>query len=298
MKKGWIVFLVVVSLFAASYLFSGFFSDDAYLKDKIVIIPIRGMISLGSMSVPFGEQVSSEIIVDYIVQANKEGSIKGIILDINSPGGTVVASKEISDAIKGSEKPVVALLREVSASGAYWIASSADKIVADPLTVTGSIGVMGSYLEFSGLMEEYGIGYERIISGKYKDMGSPFRELNDEEREILTEKMQKVHLFFIADVANNRNLSPEVVKEIAESDVYFGYEAKELGMVDYLGNKNTAINVIKGLANITEAELVKYQPKKSLIDLLSKISMESFYYLGKGVGSEMSVKDEGIKLIV
>jgi len=295
-----IVLIVLAVLVFTSYIISNFFIEDkSYFKDKIVIIPIKGMITLeGKNIMPFEESISSEMIVDYIKQANEDDSIKGILLDIDSPGGTVVASKEIADAVKYSKKPVVALMREIATSGAYWVASSADKIVADPLTITGSIGVTGSYLEWSGLMEEYGVGYERIVSGKYKDTGSPFRKLGDEEKNLIMSKIKKIHLFFITQVANNRNIDPETVKEISEGSIYLGFEAHNLGLVDYLGNKDSAINITKDISNITEAELVKYKPKITFINLLSQISMKSFYYMGVGIGSEKGIKGDKINLIL
>jgi len=299
-NKFLIVSVILIGLFIVSYIASDLFvKGEDHFTDKIVIIPIRGMITLdGIDSMPFEESVSSEAIVDYIKKANGDDSIKGIILDINCPGGTVVASKEIADAVKSSKKPVVALMREIATSGAYWVASSADKIVADPLTLTGSIGVTGSYLEWSGLMDEYGVGYESLTSGKYKDAGSPFRKLTDDERNLLMEKIEKIHLFFITQVANNRNIDPDTVKEISEGSIYLGFEAYNLGLVDYLGNKDNAIKIAKTISNITDAELVKYKQKITFMDMLNKISMKSFYYMGVGISSETGIKESGINMIL
>jgi protease-4 len=295
-----VVLIILGGLFFVSYIISNFFiGDKIHFKDKIVIIPIRGMITLeGKDIMPFEESVSSEVIVDYIKQANRDDSIKGILLDINSPGGTVVASKEIADSVRHSKKPVVAVMREIATSGAYWIASATDKIIADPLTITGSIGVTGSYIELSELMDKYGVNYERIVSGKYKDTGSPFRRLSDEEKDLLVDKTKKTHLFFIKQITNNRNISPETIKEISNGGIYLGFEAYNLGLVDYLGNKDGAINITKELANITSAELVKYKPKMTFIHLLSKISMKSFYYMGAGIGSRSGIKEDRINLIL
>src|SRR3989344_4196005 len=186
------------------------------LTNKIAVIPISG--EIGYSDSFSGTSVDPEQIVSYIDGANKDDSIKAIILDINSPGGTVVASEEIANAVKKSKKPVVALINEVGASGAYWIASSSDKIVASPMSVTGSIGVTGSYLEFSKLMDKYGITYNSLKAGDYKETGSLYKELTPKEKEILQGTIDKIYYYFIEQVSINRNLTEAKVKELANGN--------------------------------------------------------------------------------
>lgn len=206
--------------------------------DQIAIIPIKGTITTTeSFGVPFSPIKDSSSIIKKIEKAKLDTNVKGIILEINSPGGTVVASKEVVDAVKSSNKPVVAWIREIGTSGAYWIASASDKIVADSLSITGSIGVTASYLEFSELLGKYGIEYESLKTGEFKDIASPFRNLTAKEKDILLKKLQKIHEVFVDDVAKNRNLDKKTVSELANGIYYLGEEAKELGLVDYLGNK-------------------------------------------------------------
>ena len=287
MKKFWFFIIVVIGLLLISYSISGLFWIEDF-GDKIAVIPIKGTITgEGSEDLFISGSTSSATITKWIKQANSDDSVKGIILEINSPGGTVVASEEISNEIKRTDKPVVALIREVGASGAYWIATNSDKIVADPLSITGSIGVTSSYLEFSGLMEYYGVNYERLVAGRYKDAGSPFRELTPEERRLLQNKLDIVHEAFIDEVSKNRNLKREEVKKMADGFFYFGKEAKELGLIDELGDKELAINITKELAGIEEADLITYEEKTRLIDLLSRISAHSFYFIGRGIGKEL-----------
>ncbi|MCG2717332.1 MAG: signal peptide peptidase SppA [Nanoarchaeota archaeon] len=276
--------------FAISYVMSG--SAAPVLGDgKIVLIPIYGVITGdGSSSLPFGAETSNSAqIVEYINQAGKDDNIKGVILEINSPGGTVVASKEIADAVKvlKSKKPVVAWIREVGASGGYWIASASNKIVADSMSITGSIGVTSSYLEYTGLMDEYGIGYEQLIAGKYKDVGSPFRELKVEERNILQGKLAMIQAHFVNAVAENRGLDKDYVMGISTGMFYLGQEAYNYGLVDYLGGKDLAINVTKELAGIEDAKIVKFEKKKTIFDAFSKLSASAFYYMGRGIGAEL-----------
>ena len=287
MSKFWIFFIVVIFLLVASFSLSRLLKVEDF-SDKIAVIPIKGVItSDGFEEFLTTSGASSTKITQFIKQANQDNSVKGIILEINSPGGTVVASEEIANEVKKSKKPVVSLIREVGASGAYWIASSSNKIVADPLSITGSIGVVSSYLEFSGLMEMYGVNYERLVAGEYKDTGSPFRELTKNERGLLQNKLDIIHEAFIEEVAKNRNLDKNNVKKIANGFFYLGKEAKELGLVDELGDKELAVNITKQLANIEEAKLVTYEEKIRFTELLSRLSANSFYFVGRGIGKEL-----------
>ncbi|MDD5651437.1 MAG: signal peptide peptidase SppA [Candidatus Nanoarchaeia archaeon] len=275
-----------ISLFMIGlFLVIAFFSKIDF-QDKIALIPIEGTIGfsdgLGSVGV-YPEDVISDID-----KANKDSSIKAIILEINSPGGTVVASEEIAKAVKNSKKPVVALIHEVGASGAYWIASASDKIVASEMSVTGSIGVISSYVEFSQLMEKYGITYNDLKAGKYKDIGSPYKELTAEEKTILESVVNKIYDHFVKQVSINRNISEAKVRELATGMIYLGNDAKEFGLIDVIGDKNKAVEIAKELAGIKKADLVKYEKEITLVDIFGKLSTNAFYFMGKGIGSEFS----------
>lgn len=286
MKKWKVIFLIIVIIFILSLITSNLLKDFDIKSsgNKIAFIPIYGQITqTGSSSFFDVGGTSSNLVLDAIKKANEDISIKGIVLEINSPGGAVVASEEIASAVKNSKKPVVAWIREEGASGAYWVASAADKIVADPLSVTGSIGVLGSYLEFSGLFQIYGIGYERLVSGDYKDVGTPFRKLSDEEKSLLQSKVDKIHDYFVAEVAKNRNLSNSQIRGVSNGLFFLGLEAKDLGLVDELGGKEKAIDLLKELANVKEAQIVTFQKKKSLFDLFASLTSYNSFYIGKGI---------------
>ncbi len=277
--------------FAFSYLIGGNI-DKVSTNARIVFIPIKGFISSeGGSPMLFDDSgASANQVRKYIETAVKDDNIKAIILEINSGGGTVVGSREIASMVEQAKlkKPVVSWIREIGASGAYWIASSSDIIVADPLSITGSIGVTSSYLEYTGFMEEWGLNYVELTSGKYKDVGSPFRELKKEERGILLAKLNKIHDYFIKTVAKNRDLSEEKVEKLSTGIYFLGEEAYDLGLVDYLGGKELAINISKQLAGIEDAELITFEKKKTLLDVLSKLSSQAFYFVGKGIGSSFS----------
>ena len=187
-KKFKTVLKVLLIIWVLSFFIGKIFSGE--VGDKVAIIPIEGPIMSSISASPFGGNVvDSETIVDLIKEASEAKNVKAIILEINSPGGTVVASKEIARAVSELEVPVVSVIREVGASGAYWIATASDYIIADEMSITGSIGVNGGYLEFSGLMDEYGVGYEEMTAGKYKDMGNKYEKLSSKERKIMQKKL-------------------------------------------------------------------------------------------------------------
>jgi protease-4 len=250
---------------------------------NIAVIPIEGVIVSGD---GFGRgSVNSADLVDFLKDAEEDNSIEAVILEINSPGGSAVGSDEVSTQIKKMEKPVVALIREVGASGGYWIASATDHIVANRMSITGSIGVISSYLEFSGLMEKYGVGYERLVAGEYKDMGTPLRELKEDEKEILQAKLDRIHTFFIEEIAENREMDEADVREVATGEFYLGVEMKEMGLVDELGDLDTVEAYLEDTYQIEQFDYVYYKTEVSLFDALTGVISEGFFDIGRGIGS-------------
>jgi len=289
-KTSWLyVIKTLIMLFILSILIV--FSISLFIEvepiGNIAEIPIKGIITVEGYS-SFGRQeTSSEDTVKLIEKASKNPSIKGILFNINSPGGSAVASKEIADAIKKANRTTVAVIREVGASGAYWIASATDQIIANEMSITGSIGVISSYLEFSGLLEKYNITYQRLISGEFKDIGSPYKELTTAERKILQEKIDKIHSYFINAVAENRNTSFEEMKSISTGEFYLGSEALELNLIDQLGDIETAKEYLKQELNLTTITLAEYKRPTGFAELFGRMLSEHFFYIGKGIGSEL-----------
>ncbi|MFH1592734.1 MAG: signal peptide peptidase SppA [Candidatus Woesearchaeota archaeon] len=285
---GVIVLLIVCSIVLLTITAVKFSPTPLDKNNKIAVIDIKGPITLGSNGASSGlfstDTIDSGAIISFVEIANQDKGVKGIILNINSPGGTVVASKEIVDAVKKVDKPVVALIREVGASGAYWIASAADVIVADPLSITGSIGVAGGYLEFSDLISEYGVEYRSLKSGKYKDLGNQWIDLTPEGKNLLQKKLDIIHNYFINDV--NKNRGKDLTK-YATGLFYLGTEAKEIGLIDELGGKDEAIAKVKELAGLKEHQLVFFKTKKSIFDILGQLSTNMGYSVGQGLGSEL-----------
>jgi len=288
--KRWKFILITIIIFVLiSFLLSSIISlfIDAEPFGNVALIPVKGVLRVDSES-SFGvATASSTEIVKQIKKADEKSSIKAIVLDINSPGGSAVASQEIADALEKTNKTTVSVIREVGASGGYWIASATDHIIASKMSITGSIGVISSYIEFAGLLQRYNMTYQRLVAGKYKDLGSPLKKLSFDEKEIIQKKINVLHDIFIKTVAENRNLPEDKVRELATGEFYLGIEALEYGLIDETGNLDTAKEYIKKDLNITNVEFVEYKTKKTLIDALSGVLSPQSFIIGRGIGYEL-----------
>jgi len=174
-----------------------------------------------------GTIVSCEEVIDNIKRFRENNSIKAIVLRIDSPGGSVGPSQEIyREIIKTKKiKKVIASLGAVAASGGYYAASSCDKIVSNPGTITGSIGVIMEYANFQEIVEKIGLRSVVIKSGKYKDIASPLRELEDKERKILQDVVDDIHQQFVKDAANGRKIDQKEMAKLADGRIYTGQKA-------------------------------------------------------------------------
>ncbi|MFP4424463.1 MAG: signal peptide peptidase SppA [Candidatus Woesearchaeota archaeon] len=298
MKNRWIIVVLVLfvlgffSIIAASIL-GLMLSPGSAIGGNVALIPIKGEIVSEKVSSFGSNSISSPELVDMIDKASQDDSLKAIVLEINSPGGSPVASDEITEAIKKANKTTIAWIRELGASGGYYIASGCDTIVAHPMALTGSIGVVGSYLEFAGFLQDYNVTYRRLVAGKYKDMGSPFKEMSEEEKDRYQHLLDTIHDMFIEEVATNRNLSTENVEEIATGEVLLGIDAKDKGLVDVLGSEDEVRGTLEKELNET-ITFRKYQQKMTFLQALSAATSSNSYWIGKGIGS--TFKQEGIKL--
>ncbi|MDP3989843.1 MAG: signal peptide peptidase SppA [archaeon] len=275
------------------------FDDGPSSKGNVAIIPIEGVITTDGGASTLGQTtVSSSQITEFLADAERDSHIQAIILEINSPGGSAVASDEIASAVKKSTKPTVAVIREAGASGGYWIASSTDYIIANRMSITGSIGVISSYLEFSGMMEDYGVGYERLVSGPFKDLGTPFKSLQPTEKNILQNKIQFIHEFFVDEVSENRNIPREEIARLATGEFYLGVEALNLGLIDQLGDLSTAEQYLRTKYGLQEISYVTYQPPTGLLDLLTSVFSSFSFHIGEGFASQLKEEaGQGIMLI-
>lgn len=179
--------------------------------------------------------VASEDFVWAIKAINEVGEAKAILIEVDSAGGLPVAGEEISEAIRNSEIPVVAIIRQMGASASYWAISSADKIFASRNSDVGSIGVTMSYLNNVTKNQKDGYTYEQLSAGKYKDSGDPDKALSLEEKAVIMRDINIVHQNFIEDISKNRNIPIEIVKGFADGSTVLGDKAKQLGLIDEIG---------------------------------------------------------------
>lgn len=262
-NNGRLIFIVVFLLII--WLISGIFANIFSMSStqsissyhNVVLLKVDGFISTQDDY----ESVSSTNLVQDLKYYDSLDNIQAIIIEINSPGGSPVASKEIVDQIKRmTNKTVISYIRDLGASGAYWIASATDRIFANELSIVGSIGVTSSFLEFSGLLDKYNVTYNRIIAGKYKDIGSPFKEMTAEEAELLQKQINLIYEIFMRDVAKNRNMTYEEIKNYSDGKIFLGIEAKRNGLIDAYGGRDQAVEYVKDLIN---QEVVLFEKQKS-----------------------------------
>lgn len=191
------------------------------------------------------DTTSSELIVDGILEAQGDGKIKAVVLYVDSYGGEAVAGEEIANALKRLDKPSVAVIRGMGASGAYWASTGADRIFASRISDVGSIAVTASYLDESRRVERDGYQYTELTSGRFKDLGDPNRPLTAEERAIVMSDLRKMHNIFVQDVATNRGLEVSDVEKLANGLTYTGVDALRYGLIDEIGDLYTATKYLE-----------------------------------------------------
>ncbi len=256
------------------------------LGGTVAVIPIQGEIAYASSDILGGSVANPDIIKSQLKQADEDGSVSAILLDINSPGGTPVASTEIMEAVKNCKKPVVAWISDTGASGAYLVASGADKIVASKSSWVGSIGVILTLTDLSDLYKTIGVDKYSIKAGKFKDMGADYRNLTTEEKNLLQNMVNQEHENFISIVAENRNLSRNYVKSLAEGQVFTGEQAKTLKLIDENGGKDQALDIAAKLGGLDDSyEVITVSQPQSIEDILSSLSSKLGYSIGKGIGN-------------
>jgi protease-4 len=222
-------------------------------QERVALIRIEGVI------------LDAQATISELKHYSENPLVKAIVLRIDSPGGGVVPSQEIHDAVKRvknkSNKAVIASMGTVAASGGYYIAAATDRIIANPGTLTGSIGVIMEMANFEGLLKKIGVEGVVIKSGRFKDVGSPLRKMSDEERKLLQSVMDDVHHQFIQAVADGRSLELSDVEPLADGRIFTGRQAKEARLVDELGDLDDAIHIAADIAGM-EGEPKVVEPRK------------------------------------
>lgn len=207
---------------------------------NIAVFPVEGAIMPFTGFEDFPLVTTPKTVREFVTQSENDPNIKGLLLEINSPGGTPVASEQISDIVRSTKLPTVSLIGDMGASGAYLVAASARKVIASPMSDVGSIGVTMSYTENSKKNEKEGITFVPLSTGKFKDAGSPDKPLTEEERKLFEADLELVHKEFVKKVADMRGKSVEEIEALADGASMPGVRALEKGLVDKLGNRQTA----------------------------------------------------------
>jgi protease IV len=250
-------------------------SSGISFGNRIGVISIEGTI------------VDSEPILTQLVEFKKDKRVKAIILRVNSPGGGVAPSQEIYREIRKTIqiKKVIASMGSLAASGGYYIASGANKIVASPGTLSGSIGVIMEFVQVEDLLRKLGVGLEVLKTGEFKDIGSPHRKMSDRDKDLIQNLIGEVQSQFVDAVAKGRNLPAEKVREIADGRILSGARCKELGLVDVLGNFQDAVDLAKEMSAIEGDVTLVYarKAKGRLWQLLFEDATESLLRAARSV---------------
>jgi protease-4 len=241
--------------------------DFGISADRVEVIYVQGIMLTGSVPAGFGI-ATSEDITKSLNDASEDNGVKAIVMRVNSPGGSPSAAEEIISTMKKIDKPIVVSMGDVAASAAYYISAPADRIIANPDTITGSIGVIWEFQNRSGFYEKEGTSFYIAKSGEMKDMGGDWRGLSDDEKRYVDQVIAEAYSRFVSEVASGRNISLSKVKDLADGRVYTGAKAKELGLVDEFGSLDDAIDVAAKMGGIEGKPQVTYANRPSLSRLL------------------------------
>ncbi|MCM8804611.1 MAG: signal peptide peptidase SppA [Candidatus Omnitrophica bacterium] len=256
-----------------------FITGDKDAEYKIGLIKIEGEIT------PYYEgyrtRSLSEIVKIGLENLKEDEKVKGIIIEINTPGGEIIEVEKIYEKIKEvkKSKPVVALLENIATSGGYYCAVATDKIISHPLTITGNIGAVVILYNVKELFEKkLGINMIVMKSGKHKDIGSPFRKMDIEEKNILQNLVDEAAKRFLDAIIKNRKISDDKIKLISDGRIFTGNQAKELGLVDELGGLQKAIDIIKEITKERKLKVVEYYYKPSIFEFFSLYQSEKLIF--------------------
>jgi protease-4 len=237
--------------------------------DAVAVIPLDGTITSGPQDYFTTSGITPDRVRSLLDQAASIPSVKAVVVQVNSPGGSVVASDEIYHALLAFEKPVVISMGDTAASGGYYISCAGDNVMAHPDTLTGSIGVISQFLNVQELMDKVGVDAVVITTGPRKDIGSPFRDMTEAERELWRGILDQVYEDFLDVVVESRGLSAETVRELADGSIYTGQQAQDLGLVDSVGTRQTAIDKAAELGGIVgEPRVIELRTQPSILEML------------------------------
>ncbi len=244
------------------------------IGDAVAIVRVEGAIVPGESPPPTlfetgAGMAYSKTIIDQLKRADANSSVKAVVLAVDSPGGSVFASDEIALQIKAMEKPVIASMGSLAASGGYYVSAPTDEIWASPHTLTCSIGVISQFLNVEGFAKEWGITAVTVKSGQFKDTGNPFREFTEADRTLWQNLIDEAYAAFVKIVADGRGMTEEQVRTVADGRICSGQQARAMGLVDNLGYEQDAIDRAAELGGISgEPRVIEYGTEPTLFESL------------------------------
>jgi protease-4 len=268
---GILIFFFIIFFLVAGAVFA-MVSGEAQIGEQLGVVEVTGTIE------------SADSTVKSIRQFSEDELIKGVLIRVDSPGGTVSASQEIVEAIRSIKKPVVISMGDMAASGAYYVSCAGPTIYASEGTLTGSIGVISQIVEFRDVIEFMKLKVHTVKTGDLKDAGSPLREFNEADKQYFTELGLEILDQFVSHVAEARNLPKDKVMALADGRVWSGRQAKALGLIDEIGGFNDAIEALKAQAGIQDKVVLVY-PKRSSDDLIYSLLQEGASEVSHGIAT-------------
>ncbi|MBO1001430.1 signal peptide peptidase SppA [Pseudogracilibacillus auburnensis] len=249
------------------FTFDDYYFDEEIIADgdwdsRIAVLNLEGIIMGGDDSLFSTQEYQHDEFIGMIHQAAEDPTVEAIILQINSPGGAVGETAQIHRALTEMQdefdKPLYVSMGSMAASGGYYAAAPADKIFAEPATITGSIGVIMENMNFAGLAEKYGVTFNTIKSGKHKDIMSSSRDMTKEEKEILQSIIDEMYDDFVQVIVDGRKMDEATVREVGDGRIYTGRQAQEVGLVDEIGTFDDTLNAVRADYDLEDAQVIQY----------------------------------------
>ena len=277
--------LVALAVVALGVRFSSNIAASLYPDYDVAEVAVEGPITRdgGGGSLPSSPRgTSADDIVDQIDRADEDDSVDALLLKLNTPGGEVVPSDDIRLAAERFDGPTIAYATDVCASGGYWIASGCDELWAREGSIVGSIGVIGSRVNASGLAEKVGLSYERFAAGDYKDAGTPLKEMDEDERAYLQGLIDDYYDTFVERVSDGRDLDADFVRD-TEARIYLGEQAHELDLVDRLGTRREIEDELADRLERDEVSVEEFEPERPLMARVGAGAQRVAYAFGAGI---------------
>ncbi len=279
--------LVALAVIVLGVRIAGSIADSLFPAYDIAEVAVEGPITRdgGGGRFPSGPRSTpADDIVEQIDRADEDDSVDALLLKLNTPGGEVVPSDDIKLAAERFDGPTVAYATDVCASGGYWIASGCDELWARDGSIVGSIGVIGSRVNASDFADKVGLSYERFAAGKFKDAGTPLKEMDDSERAYLQGLIDDYYETFVERVSEGRDLEPEFVRE-TEARIYLGEQAHEMGLVDELGTRRELEDELADRLERDAVAVEEFEPERPLMARVGGGARSIAYAFGAGVAS-------------